>query len=300
MELTEGVLSNWINVNGIRTHFVEAGHGDPVIFVHGAGPGAFGWAGWRQTIPVLARHYHVYALDTLGFGYTDKPTDIVYSDQASVDHLGGFIDALCLEKVNLCGNSRGAYMAAKYTLDHPDRVKRLLMISSGSIAAAMGIERTASQQGGLKRLQAYDGTPEAMRRFMEIIVHDHSKITDELVALRVKMAALPGHDYVHKSQKQYRDSLKSDPNEFQRFDIRHRLPRLTIPMCMVWGAKDSFAPPSFSTELQKLLPNVIFKVLENSGHQAQNDEADLFNEIALSFFGGKMDQAAPAAERAAS
>lgn len=294
MDMSEGVLSNWVNVNGVRTHFVEAGQGDPVILVHGAGPGAFGWAGWRQTIPVLAKSYHVYAIDTLGFGYTDKPTDIVYTDQVCVDHLAGFIDALCLDQVSLCGNSRGAYMAAKYTLDHPDRVKRLLMISSGSIAAAMGIERSEAQQGGMKRLQGYDGTPESMRKFMEIIVNDHSKITDDLIAIRVKMAALPGHDYVQKSQKRYRDSLKTNPNEVQRFDIRHRLPMLTTPMCMIWGAKDNFAPPTFAGELQKLLPNVIFKMLENSGHQAQNDESELFNEIALSFFRGEMDRAGTA------
>jgi pimeloyl-ACP methyl ester carboxylesterase len=303
MKIDEGVLSNWVNVNGIRTHFVEAGSGDPIVLVHGAGPGAFGWAGWRQSIPVLAKHFHVFAIDTLGFGYTDKPTNIVYSDQASVDHLAGFIDALCLDKVNLCGNSRGAYMAAKYALDHPDRVKRLLMISSGSIASAMGLDRTGSQKDGMRRLQAYDGTAASMRNFVEIIVHDHSKITDELIAARVKMAALPGHDYVQKSQKEYRDLMKNDPNEQQRFDIRHRLPKLTIPMYMVWGAKDSFAPPAFAGQLREMLPNVTFEMLENSGHQAQNDESDRFNEIALSFFRGEKDRkpaAATAAHAAAS
>lgn len=301
MKLDEGVLSNWVNVGGIRTHFVEAGSGDPIVLVHGAGPGAFGWAGWRQTIPVLAKHFHVYAIDTLGFGYTDKPTNIVYSDQACVDHLAGFIDALCLDQVSLCGNSRGAYMTAKYALDHPSRVKRLLMISSGSIAAAMGIERNTEQKGGLQRLQKYDGTPESMRHFVEIIVNDHSKITDELIAARVKMAALPGHDYVQNSQKQYRDSLKTDPNERQRFDIRHRLPMLTIPMHMVWGAKDAFAPPVFADKLRELLPNVSFDMLENSGHQAQNDESDRFNEIAVAFFRGDEDRnsATGAAPRAA-
>src|SRR5580700_3746304 len=108
MQLPDGVLSSFVNVRGIKTHYVEAGSGEPIVFVHGAGPGANGWAGWRQTIPVLAKHFRVYALDTLGFGFTDKP-DIVYSDQASVNHLLGFLDALCLDAVNLCGNSRGAY-----------------------------------------------------------------------------------------------------------------------------------------------------------------------------------------------
>jgi 2-hydroxy-6-oxonona-2,4-dienedioate hydrolase len=226
----------------------------------------------------------VYAIDTLGFGYTDKPTDSC-TDQESVDHLYGFLNALCLDTANLCGNSRGAYMCAKLAVDHPKRVKKLLMVSSGSIAAAMGLDRSPAQMAGMRKLQAYDGTPEAMRGFMEFIVNDHSKITDELVADRVAMAALPGFDRVAKLQDAYRNSLKNDPNERQIFELKYRLPQLTIPMHMVWGAKDNFAPPEFADKLRAMLPNVTFEMLENSGHQAQNDESDRFNEIALAFFG---------------
>jgi 2-hydroxy-6-oxonona-2,4-dienedioate hydrolase len=164
------------------------------------------------------------------------------------------------------------------------------MVSSGSIAAAMGIERQERQREGQRQIQAYDGTPAAMRRFMERIVHDHSKITDDLIDTRVRMAALPGHAYVQQSQRKYRDSLAADPNERQRFDMRHRLPMLTIPMHMVWGAKDNFAPPEFADRLRSLLPNVGFTMLPNSGHQAQNDESDRFNEIALAFFRGELDR----------
>jgi pimeloyl-ACP methyl ester carboxylesterase len=285
MELPDGLVSSYVNVNGVKTHYVHGGTGEPLILIHGAGPGASGWSGWRQTIPVLAKHYHVIALDTLGFGMTDKPTNIVYSDQASVNHLAGFIDALCLDKVLLCGNSRGAYMATKYMLDHPSRVRRMLLVSSGSLAAAMGIERNEKQKGGTRTLSAYDGTKEAMRRWMEVIVNDHSKITDELITERVRIASLPGHDYALKSTKQYRDGLKSNPNEQQLFDVSHRLPTVDLPMLMVWGGKDNFAPPEFVPQLTEKLPNIKFMMLENSGHQAQNDESDRFNQIAMDFFG---------------
>ena len=279
----KGVISSFIDVNGIRTHFVQAGSGYPVVLVHGAGPGASGWSGWREAIPVLAEHFRVIAIDTLGFGLTDKPTDISYSDQASVNHLAGFVDALCLDKFALVGNSRGAYLAAKYLVDNPGRVDRLLMVSSGSIANAMGVERSVAQSAGMGVLQSFDGTPEAMRRWMEVIVCDHSKITEELINARMTIAALPGHDYCRRSQDEYRKKLKVDKNERQLFDLRHRLPEVTVPMHMVWGGKDSFAPPEFSDKLQTLLPNVTFEVMENSGHQAQNDESDRFNEIAIRF-----------------
>lgn len=284
MNFPDGIVSNFVMVNGIRTHFVEAGSGEPLVLVHGAGPGASGWSGWREAIPFLARQFHVYAIDTVGFGYTDKPTDIVYTDQASVDHLAGFIDVMCLGKIRLCGNSRGAYIAAKYAVDHPDRVLRMVMVSSGSIAAAMGLERRPDQMGGMRALEEFDGTRESLRNFMQIIVADWSKITDDLIDSRMKIAALPGHDYARKSQSAFRKALKNNPNEQQRFDLRHRLPRMTTPMLMVWGAKDNFAPADFSDELARMLPNIRFVKLENSGHQAQNDESGRFNELALGFF----------------
>lgn len=296
MGSSQAIASNWVKVGNVRTHYLQAGDGDPVILIHGAGPGASAGSGWRDTIPALAKHFRVYAIDTIGFGYTDKPTDIVYSDQTSVDHLAGFIDALCLEEVSLCGNSRGAYIAAKYLLDHPGRVRRALMISSGSIANAMGLERTAAQTGGMKALSDFDGTPEAMRRFMEIIVHDHSKITDELIAQRVAMAAMPGHADAQRSQRAYRGSLKSNPDERQQFDIRHRLPMSRVPMTMVWGAQDSFAPPEFAVHLAAMLPNVDFVMFENSGHQAQNDETERFNQLAIDFFSGVAGRVGAAAQ----
>ena len=288
LQLPAGVTSNFIQLNGLRTHFLVAGAGEPIVMVHGAGPGASGWTGWREAVPVLAKHFKVYLLDTLGFGLTDKPTDIVYRDQASVNHLASFIDAMCLDRVNLIGNSRGAYIAAKYSVDYPHRVLRALLVSSGSIAAAMGIDRTAAQSTGKNVLNSYDGTPESMREWMKIIVNDHSKITDELVAQRVAIASLPGHTYCIKSQNEYRKSLKTNPNELQLFELRHRLPQLTTPMHMVWGAKDNFAPPEFANMLRDLLPNMTFDLLEQSGHQAQNDESDRFNDIAMRFLGSKI------------
>ena len=280
----------------MRTHYLQAGDGAPVVLIHGAGPGASAQSGWRDTIPALAEHFRVYALDTLGFGHTDKPAGIVYSDQASVDHLAGFIDALCLDEVCLCGNSRGAYIAAKYLLDHPGRVRAALMISSGSIANAMGLERTAAQTAGMKTLNEFDGSPEAMRRFMEFIVHDHSKITEQLIEQRVAMAAMPGHAEAQRSQRAYRGALKSDPGERQRFDIRHRLPMTKVPMTMVWGAKDNFAPPEFAVHLAAMLPNVEFVMFENSGHQAQNDETERFNRLAIDFFAAAAESIGAAAQ----
>ncbi|MBV9119293.1 MAG: alpha/beta fold hydrolase, partial [Chloroflexi bacterium] len=107
--MSEAWASRWVKVNGIRTHYLEAGDGPPVVLVHGGGPGSSGQWGWFHTIPDLSKHFRVLAIDQLGFGETEKPAHLSYSHQDRVDHLAAFVDVLCLAPVNLVGNSMGAY-----------------------------------------------------------------------------------------------------------------------------------------------------------------------------------------------
>jgi 4,5:9,10-diseco-3-hydroxy-5,9,17-trioxoandrosta-1(10),2-diene-4-oate hydrolase len=203
------------------------------------------------------------------------------------EHLAGFIDVLCLDKVRLLGNSMGAYVTAKYALEHPGRAVKLLFVSSATIATAMGIPRTETE--GMRAMVAMrdEVTNEKMRRFLETLCHDRSGITDELVESRVQMARLPGAQESQRSHGAVRARLRTDPNLRQLFDLTHRLPAVTVPICLVWGKEDRFAPVDQAYALQKLLPNLReLHVLERSGHQCQNDEVERFNEIALKFFLG--------------
>lgn len=271
----------WVRVGAIRTHYVEAGDGEPVVLVHGAGPGASGAHGWPEMIPALAEHFRVLAIDMLGFGYTDKPAGLMYSHQDQVDHLAGFIDTLCLGRVKLVGNSWGAYVAIKYALDHPENVQKVFTIGSGTVGQAMGLE----QPDGLparRALREYDGTEEKLRAFLEgILLHPPS---DELVRSRNALANLPGAAEARRAMAAYSRRLRDDPNLRQRFMIRDRLPKVTIPMRMVWGKEDRFAPVAMAYELQQLLPNIPIEILENAGHQCQNDAPEEVNRRVLDFF----------------
>ena len=276
--------SSFVRVNGLKTHYVEAGDGEPLVLVHGGGPGASGEHGFRQNIPAFARHFRVLALDLIGYGLTDKPA-IEYWEQPMAEHLAGFIDTLCLDRVRLLGNSMGAYVTAKYALDHPDRVVKMLFVSSATIATAMGVPR--GETDGMKAMAAMrdEVTADKMRRFLETLCHDRAGITDELVESRVAMARLPGAQEAQRSHGAIRARLRTDANLRQIFDLTNRLPKVTIPMCLIWGQQDRFAPVDQAHALGKLLPNLTeLHVLQQSGHQCQNDEVERFNEIALEFF----------------
>ena len=278
--------SLYVRANGIKTRFIVAGEGEPIVLVHGGGPGASGEYGWRRNIPALAQHFQVFAIDRIGFGLTDKPA-ITHTDQLLADHLADFIDAVGLDQVYLMGNSMGAYGVARYAVDNPDRVKKMVLVASGSIAGAMELERAPSEGQKAMRRFTEEPTRENMRTVIDGLVCDKSGITDELIDGRLKLATLPGALEAQRSHNKYRQRLKTEGNLRQQYSLKHRLPELTIPTIMIWGKEDRFAPIDLGYELRDLLPNLrAFHVFEKSGHQVQNDEVEKFNKTVVDFLKG--------------
>ena len=170
-----GLKAKFVDVNGIRTRYYEAGKGEPMVLIH-AEEGFSGHASanyFVKNIPGLAKHYHVFALDRLGSGMTDNPkTDKDYNIHAEMDHIVQFIQTLKLGKVNLVGHSHGGGMAMFITVEHPDIIRTLTIIDSVT-AAPLGPGVPPSENPVLKcpkepeiafwecRLKALSYKPEA-------------------------------------------------------------------------------------------------------------------------------------------
>jgi pimeloyl-ACP methyl ester carboxylesterase len=275
-------------VYGVRTHYVEAGEGEPVVLIHGGGPGASGASGWANTIPALSPHYHVYAIDLIGAGETDKPV-MDYSFQTLVEHTAGFIDALNLDRVRIMGNSQGAYVAMKYALDHPARVQQVALISTATLANALGLY----DEGKATPLPRFDGSKESLRKFIEVIVNDPARITDQLIDTRFAAASQPGHREMLESLGRYRRLVTEDGSYRQVFDVKARLDQLTIPWCMIWGDADRSAPlDPLGQGMHRMYPEIPFHVVAGSGHQVQNDRPEECNRLLLDFFGAAARQPA--------
>lgn len=267
-------------VYGVRTHYVESGEGDPVILVHGGGPGASGAAGWGKLLPLLAPSFQVLAIDLIGSGRSDKPL-VDYSFQTLVDHLAGFIDTLGFTSVRLVGNSQGAYVAMKYALDHPARVRQVGVIATGTLASAVGLR----DDGHALPLPRFDGTRSSLEDFLRLIVNDPGQLSDALLDERFEVASLPGHREMLDSLWDYRALLTHDAGQQQLFSVRERLARHPVPWTMIWGADDRTAPlSSLGAGMHELYPEVPFHVIEGAGHQAQTDAPHEVAELLLAFF----------------
>jgi pimeloyl-ACP methyl ester carboxylesterase len=283
--MAEVVLrSRYVMAGGVKTHYSEAGDDGPtIILLHGGGAGSSGDAGFGKTLLILGQKFRTIAIDSVGgYGGTDPYAPVPLGIQSRVDHLADFVDALCLGKFAIGGNSQGAWAAAQYALLYPKRVTKLLMVASATMTRAFGIKGEVTV--GQKVLQSYDGTRAHMKKLLKALIMDPDKITDELIDMRQKSASRPGAAEARKAFQQGSNEYMANPDQTTPFSMAGRLDNIGIPTTFVWGENDAFAPPEIGKLLEPLLPNTPFHWIPNANHQAQNDQPDVVGKIMMDFF----------------
>lgn len=274
--------SRYVIANGVRTHYTEAGDNGPVVVaLHGGGAGSSGDAGMGGLLPELAPYFRVVAIDGIGgFGYTDPNAPAPYGVQSRTDHVAAVVDALGIDKFIIVGNSQGAWVAAKYAIQHPDRVTHMVLIASATIAAAMGIPEEFTP--GFKALSQYDYTREGMRKMLEVLCFRPEQITEQLVDSRYQSSVRPGAKEALAAFVAGHRYLQSDIMK-SNFDMRTSLPELTkhIPTASVWGEQDALAPVKVGRQLQAMLPDVAWHYVDQAGHQVQTDQPERLAKIIL-------------------
>ncbi len=284
MAVSSQLRSRYVMAGRVRTHYTESGdNGPPLILCHGGGPGFSGKSSFGRIMPELGAQFQVYAVDGVGgYGETDPYFPATEGIQSRVDHLGAFIDTLCLDNVFLAGNSQGAWVVAKFAIEHPNRVRKLCFLSSITIASAMGIKTLQTE--GMSARRAYDGSSASMRRFLETVVWDQTSITDELVTLQNAAASRPGVAEAYRVFQEGMRRLTQDPDLRLKYELHHTLPRLTIPAIFIWGKEDRFAPVEIGRQLEKLLPNISFNYVPKAGHQLASDQPEIVSKLMMEFF----------------
>ena len=117
--------ARYVMAGRTKTRYIDVGLEAPVLVaLHGGGAGSSGIAGMGKLAERLQGEMRVLAPDQVGgFGYTDPAAPTPHGSQNRVDHLADFAETMCLEKFHLVGNSQGAWVAARYAIQNPERIK---------------------------------------------------------------------------------------------------------------------------------------------------------------------------------
>lgn len=114
--------SSFIEVNGVKIHYIEAGTGKPILFLHGMPVSSYLW---RDVLPYLTSLGHCIAPDLVGFGKSDKP-DIAYTVHDHIKFINQFIDALKLKELLIVMHGFGSLMGLDYALHHEKNCRGLV------------------------------------------------------------------------------------------------------------------------------------------------------------------------------
>jgi 2-hydroxy-6-oxonona-2,4-dienedioate hydrolase/4,5:9,10-diseco-3-hydroxy-5,9,17-trioxoandrosta-1(10),2-diene-4-oate hydrolase len=271
-----------ISVGRRELFITEAGSGATVVLLHGGGPGATGASNYVRNIEALAEHFRVIVPDLPGYGQSSKDLDFSdpFGDLALA--IRGLLDELGIEKTHLVGNSYGGAAALRFALDRPDRVDRLILMGPGGIGTTRGLPTK-----GLNTLLGYyggDGPSRAkLATFIrDYLVFDGSEVPEDLIDLRYAASIQP--EVVASPPLRRPDN----PRTLLRMDLTRdrRLAKCEVPTLVVWGQEDKVNRPSGGPYLARTMRNCDLYMPANTGHWAQWERADLFNELAISFLSG--------------
>ncbi|MCP4595416.1 alpha/beta hydrolase [Neptuniibacter sp.] len=263
-------IGHIVSINGIETNIHLSGDGEPVLLIHGSGPGVSAYANWRKVLPELSQNFYTLAPDMVGFGYSSKLNQ-PFELSAFVNHLLSILDHFEIPQVSLIGNSFGGALALHLAKQCPNRVKRLILM--GSVGSRFALTE------GLDAVWGYQPSISNMRHLLDIFAFSRELVTDELAELRYNASIREGVQESFSAmfpapRQRWIDAMALTDEE---------LMSISCPSLLVHGINDQVIPITCSKHLDKTLPNSELLIFEQCGHWVQIEKADEFTRAVKDF-----------------
>lgn len=263
--------SKQVEVFGQKIHYLEAGSGPNVILLHGLGADANNWV---MNTAILAKSFHVFVPDQIGFGDSDKPP-INYRVGTLVDFLDGFYKKVGITKATLVGNSLGGWAAMAFTLAHPDKVERMVLVDS----AGYSFEKLGTPKPTIETMDGLNpSTVAGSKAVLALILYNKALATDQ------------AGEQLFATHLRSRDgyTIERFIESIQRGEdvVDGKLGAIKAPTLIVWGREDALTPLAEGTMLSTEIAGSQLAVLDHCGHIPQFECAAPFNATLLKFLNG--------------
>lgn len=260
-----------IEVLGMRTHYLEAGEGFPLVLLHSGEFGACAELSWEFNIGPLAEHFRVLAPDWLGFGQSEKVFNFEGMQGLRIRHIAAFLDEVGVESAHFIGNSMGGGQLARAAVMNPPglAIDRMVLASGGGVAPHNDARKT---------LNSYDGSRDHMRRIVETLIRRPDLRTDDAyIDRRHRMSHQPGAWEATAAARFSMPGREPPPRAPTHFeDIVH-------PTLIIAGGADPLRIPGYGETLQNQIAGSELVVFEDAGHCPQIDLPEQFNNTVIEF-----------------
>ena len=256
--------------DGVRLAYEERGDGRPILFVQGLG---YDRNGFGPLPNLLAEDFRVIVFDNRGVGDSDAPEGPYSVTQLATDAVA-VLDAAGIETAHVLGVSLGGFIAQELALAHPDRVDKLVLVSTapGSVPPSHPMPERGVQ--AFARYQELDREA-GLRLMVENSLGDHGvrerpELVEEIYRYRLErapsLAAWQAQAYAGAT-----------------FDAYERVPGIAAPTLVIQGGSDTVVNPLNGELLAERIPNARLHVVPDRGHLVLWQEAEMLAPIVREF-----------------
>lgn len=265
-------MERWVEMSHGSTRYFAAGEehsGPPLLLLHGVGY-TYGGGNWLLTLEALSRNRRVIAPDILGWGPGGRLQQ-EYSFAYLVDFVRELQDTIGITRCDVLGHSMGGWIASLLAYESPQRVERLVLASSGGLAA-----RQIKEMVEFKAPSHVELLDDIARR-MPHHADEHAAVA----AVEAANVAAPGSLAAY--QRILAHMMNNETRE--RYNTRRRLPHVLSPALVIWGEDDDVNNLELGELAHSLLPISRMKVLA-CGHFPQTQAPEAFHAEIESFLAG--------------
>lgn len=256
------ISSKQINVRGYDVRYYTGGYGEPLVVIHGGGGDA---STWLQNIEELSTSYTVYAPDLPGYGGSQALDGNYYIPELT-EFIDDFSENLGLEEFYLVGHSLGGGVALNYALQFPNRIKKLVLVSSLCLGREIAFwVRILSlpvllRTVGAITMAAFQGIKWVIKKLL--------KGVEFVIPFSPTSLIIGGSMTTFKEQT---------------LVLAGRFSEVVAPTLLVWGAKDNIVPVRQAYVAAEAIPDCQLKIFEKRGHNVHRDEVTEFSQVVRGF-----------------
>ena len=256
--------------------------GVPIVFVHGIGPGMSSFM-WRKNFDALSEKFRVYALDLLGFGFSDKPAGAPYSPDLYVELISDFIREVAGGSSNVVASSLGAAYVVLVAEEHPELVNGLILNAPAGYdtlntrpgmagAAFYGLLQSPVLGTSFYNVMASE---RSIRDYAQrTLFYDYRRVTNRLVSNLYATSHQPGAQY----------AVAAFLAGYLNVDMRNAFSQLNQRVVLVWGKQDPTTPIAKATALLDLNARAELEVFDFCRMMPEQEHPELFNALVKDVF----------------
>jgi pimeloyl-ACP methyl ester carboxylesterase len=281
------VEEHWLDLPDGRMRYLKAGSGPALILVHGLMGYSFSW---RFTMPALAPHATVYAIDNLGAGFSPATDPMDCTVRATAERVLQFVNALGIKEFDLLGTSHGggvAIMVAAICAERNDtRLRRLVLVAPVNPWSRHG-----------RRLAPFVGSPIGSLLFRNTVERWRTLDSLWLRRLFAAGAKIPSDSLAGYRLPVYKNHVFRHAGRIVRTwsadlaELEAALPKIRdYPTLLIWGKRDRAVEFRSAEPLRRNFRNARLVAFEDVGHLPYEEAPEEFNRVLIDFLTEKSSQ----------